>query len=202
MRTKALWWIVGFISAWLGLLLLTDRRRFRLFASGGVWSLLIALILEALVRRHIDFFRPEHLLVPVFESELLLLLGPRFVEGVLFMQRVRPGSDATHIIRWTSAVLLSELMLGWATYISLTWSGFAVSAAVHALRFTALLGIFYAFNYLRKKDQLDLQAQAEAQGKLALRASRYVWVVAWPIFWVGAGAFSGLFRFLTRNRST
>lgn len=199
--TLSLWWIVLLISSWGGLFLFSDRKRFRLFASGGLWSILIALLLEALVRRHIGYFKPDELLVPVYGTELLLLIGPRFAEGVFFMQRMAPSLQPLRILLWAGGALLAENGPTPTAFITLTTEGVAISWLVHALRFAVLLGLYYAFDYIGKKTMIEQEAQAQAQRQLVLQASRHVWMFSWPFFWLSAGAFAGLLRRFTRDRT-
>lgn len=188
------------LVSWTILAVVVNARTLRSFFSSGLWSVAIALFFEGLIRRHMHYFNPEYLITPVFGTELLLFVGPRFVEGVIFMKMLQPGLQPFRIAAWSTGVLLAEFSLSMANFIQFSVEGFAVSWAIHLLRFTALLGIFYAFDYNHEKLMLEAEQQQKTKAKVALRASRFVWAMSWPLFWIGAGVMTRFFRMVNGER--
>ena len=74
---------------------------------------------EALIRRKIDYFIPDRLLIPFLSTDLVNFLGPRFVEGVIFFQTLRPTRQLRTAGGWVAAIVLSEMSLALTGQIQL-----------------------------------------------------------------------------------
>lgn len=202
---RALWWIILLISTWAVLYFSTDKRRFRAFWTGGVWSVGLAMMGEALIRARIDYFVPERLLIPFLGTEFVNFLGPRFVEGVLFMQSLRPTRQLLKALGWVAAIVLSEISLAFNGYITLSWNGVGLALAVHTLRFLSLLGIYHALDYPLLQRRMMRQSTRRTLLRLILGASRRFWPISWPFFGLGTALVlkltGALDRRLSRSRT-
>lgn len=183
---QALPWIFLAASTWTIFLLSTDKRRFQAFWTGGLWSVALAMLAEASIRSRIGYFAPERLLVPLFGTELLNFFGPRYVEGVLFMQRLRPTLQLTQAMAWAAGILIAEMALAITGTVRLSWQGIGLAAAVHTFRFLSLLGIYGALDYDLRRARLTRQSTRATLVRLALLASRGIWPLSWPLFGLGA----------------
>lgn len=191
-------WIVLGISSWAALWLLTDRRRFKDFWTGGLWSVGLAVLTESLIRWPNDYFVSQRLLVPFLGADLTSFLGPRFVEGVLFMQSMRPRRQFVRCAGWVAMVVLAELGLVLGGYVALDVGiALGLAAAVHTLRFLSLLGLFHALGYSLLSRRLMYQQARRVLGRFLLGMSRYLWPVSWPVFALGAAVFLKVTRSLS-----
>lgn len=135
----AWWWAALAVWTWLVLFAASGPRSLRAFAGGGLWSAGLALLTESLIRERFGFFDAAGFLLPLAGADALLFAGPRFVEGVLFMQTMRPAGQRLRAAGWAAAVTLSETGMAVTGHAHLSPAAFAATLAGHALRFFALL---------------------------------------------------------------
>lgn len=201
MAAEVLSWVALFLSSWGVLWLATDGKRFRAFWSGGLWSLGLAVLGESLIRSRIDYFVARSVVLPFFRSDFLNFFGPRFVEGVLFMQTLPRRNQLLRAFLWVAGIVGSEVLLGLAGSVHLSWNGIALALAVHSLRFLGLLGVYSAGGFEERKQRLE---DAASQERL-LKASRMLWNVGWPMFGLGTAVAIAFVRrvdrWLERKRS-
>lgn len=181
-------WIVIVVSTWAALYFSTDQRRFKAFWTGGLWSVVLAMMGEALIRRQIDYFVPDRLLIPFLGAEFTNFIGPRYVEGVLFMQSLRPTRQLFNALGWVAAIVLSEVGLALLGYVNLSANGIGLALAVHTLRFLSLLGMYHALDYPLLARKIMYENARRTLGRLVLGISRRLWPVSWPAFALGAAA--------------
>lgn len=175
-------WLYLLVTTWGVLYLSTDKERFGAFWTGGLWSIAFAALGEGLIRSDVGYFVPEHLLLPVLGTDALNFLGPRFVEGVLFMQTLRPERQLRRVALWIGAVVGSEVAMGLAGTVALSLSGIGLALAVHTLRFMSLLGVHSARNFGARRQAIVQARQRRQTIATLLWASRIGWPVSWPLF--------------------
>lgn len=178
---QVLWWAALLVSSWGVLWLTTDGKRFRAFWTGGLWSLGLAVLGESLIRSQVDYFVERSLVLPYFRADFLNFFGPRFVEGVLFMQTLPHRHQLRTAFLWVAGIVGSEVVMGALGAVNLSWNGIGLALAVHSLRFLGLLGVYAAGGFAERKRRLEQSASLER----LLKASRTFWKVGWPIFGLG-----------------
>lgn len=181
-------WIIVLVTTWGVLLYATSPRQFAAFWTAGLWSIALAALGEGLIRRSVDVFPPEALLVPLLGTEFLNFIGPRFVEGVLYMQTMEPLGRIARTVLWVIGVVFGEMLLVITSGGTITWQGTGLALAVHTLRFLSLLGLFYGLGYYERHRSFAAQRQRQ----LVARIHRILWPLSWPILWAGAGLFARL----------
>ena len=181
-------WIFVAVSTWGILFFTTDIKRFKAFWSAGFWSIGLAMLGEALICSRIDYFAPERLILPVFGTDLLNFFGPRFVEGLLFVQRLQPAGQLKQVAFWVSGVVLGEMGLSFTGHLTLSWNGIGLALAVHSLRFLSLLGIQSALPYGRRRHALLNEEIRNARRESLRKRSQTLWFTVWPVFGVAAVA--------------
>lgn len=198
---QVLSWIALFLSSWGALWLATDGKRFRTYWPGGLWSLGLAILGESLIRSQVDYFVERSLVLPYFRADFLNFFGPRFVEGVLFMQTLPHRRQLRRAFLWVAGIVGSEVALGLVGSVNLSWNGIGLALAVHSLRFLGLLGVYSAGGFSERKRRLE---GGESLKRL-LKASRTFWKFGWPIFGLGTALAlkltRGLDRWMARKES-
>jgi len=183
---QGLGWIFLALSTWAVLFFTTDLKRFRAFWTGGIWSIGLAVLGEGLIRSNIDYFVERSLIFPLLRTDFLNFFGPRFVEGVLFMQTLRPQKQLKQVSFWVIGIVLSEMALALTGQITLSLNGIGLALAVHSLRFLSLLGIHGALNYGLARQRIIDDQKEEARQQQNQKAGRILWSFGWPVFGLGS----------------
>lgn len=193
---QVLWWIFLAVSTWSVLFFSTDKKRFGAFWTGGLWSIGLAMLGEGLIRRDIDYFAERSLLLPFLRTDLLNFFGPRFVEGVLFMQTLGPNRQLGKVALWIFGIVGSEMALSLTGQIHLSWNGIGLALAVHTLRFLSLLGIHSALNYGQARRRIRSERQEQARLQQRMATGRLLGIVSWPVWGLSTAFVISLTRLL------
>lgn len=192
-------WMAQFVGAWIALLLVVDREKLGAFWTLGLWSAVLALAAEALVRQRLPYFDPTKALIPLFGADLLLFAGPRFAEGVLYTARMpaRPAYQWAAACLWTGATVASEVWAARMGYVlpeAISMGGIVLAVLVHGVRYLALLGLYHALGYSVVRCALERRGNRRELRRLILSLSRSLWPMSWIAFFAGAKVIERLFR--------
>lgn len=176
------WWILLALTSWIVLGWVVNKRLLRVFGAGGIYSVLLAIAAEGVIRSHFDYFHDDRLLLPFLGADLLLFIGPRFVEGVMFMITMGPSFQLSRIFLWTVGVTLSETAGSFWSFVNFSPGGLALATTVHAFRFLSLLAFYHAGGFAQRQQLLKQRDRWE----IILDLSKKLWPVSGTFFLVVA----------------
>jgi len=182
------YWLAIFIYSWFMLYLLSGPREVRSFLAFGVWSVLLAAAEEAVIRSHFAFWLPTA--AALLGVNMLLLAGPRFVEGLLFVQTLprQTSWQLPAVAIWSIITTLFELSAVFSGKAGYSLNNLLLALLLHLLRFAALLALWYGLNYERRA---ELLGEIYRRGRRR-RLSRSLWQVSFIPLYFGM-------RFLTER---
>lgn len=190
------WWLGSLVLTWGALFLSSGRREFSAYYPGGLWSVLIGIAIEFVIRRHLGFWNLEQTIVRLWRVELVTFIGPRFVEGVLFFQFL-PKQTSLQLpaaVLWALVAIASDVMTAALGYAHLNVQTAAASLLSHLLRFTALIALFYGLSYELRAERLG----AIYRQQVRQRVGKRLWKLSWIPFYLGIRAYVG---FLSRRQA-
>ncbi len=172
------WWLAILFSAWLGLFIDSDPRRISVYYPGGLWSVALAAASEYIIRVPLSYWHTHPAIAALGGVEITLFIGPRLVEGILFYQLMpkQTSLQLPAVLMWAFFAVTTDggaIITGHAN-----WSWPLISAAylLHALRFAALLGIFYGLNFERRAEVLGRTARKQAKQRRSMAFWKYSWI--------------------------
>jgi hypothetical protein len=181
------WWVSTLLLTWGSLFLASGWRAFGLFYSGGLWSVAIAIAIELVIRRHLNFWNADVIVAKLVGVGLVTFAGPRFVEGTLFLQYLPKQSSLQLPIAvvWALAALVSDVLAAVWGYAHLSFQTATASLLSHTLRFCALIAVYHGLAYERRAERLSLIARQQKRQ----RRGKAWWKLSWIPFYFGVRAY-------------
>jgi len=172
------WWVVLLAISWVGLFIAGSPRSLKSYYSAGIWSMVLAGACEYVIRRPWDFWETAHTLAAIGGVELALLIGPRFVEGVLFFQFMpkQTSLQLPAVIFWTTQAALTDLGAVLTRNAHWSWPGLAAGLMLHMFRFGMLIAIFYGLAYEKRAERLGIIARQEKMHRWGTAAWKLSWI--------------------------
>lgn len=180
----AIWWIVTFLLVWTSVIVRMRRYELPLYIRGGCWSILIALLAEATLRRS-GYWESTRSIIAVFGPDLTLYLGPYLVQGLLFYRFMPPwGSWQVWytVLSAFSAVTL-EAGLRAVKLTTLGWSDLPQVIVIAVLRYFALLALYYGHNVAGVAEKLARQQVVAQQMYKRAKLAGHLWPVYMSAAW-------------------
>ncbi len=178
------------VSAWGSLFFASGPRRLAAYFSGGVWSMVLAAAGEYIIRKPMAYWEVEHTLAAVAGVEVILFIGPRLIEGVLFFQYLpkQTSLQLPAVLFWTLQAVTTDIGAVLTGNAHWSWHSLLTGCLLHLFRFTTLLAIFYGLAYERRAEQLGAISRREARRRWGIT----LWKLSWIPFYFGVRGLTAL----------
>lgn len=183
------WWVPLLFSTWLGVFLVSDKKKFMAYYPGGLWSVALGCAIEYVIRRNMGYWELERALPTLLGVGIVTFIGPRFVEGLLFFQLL-PRQTSLQLptaLIWALGALITDIFAVLSGFAHLNLKTGLVSWLSHTLRFTALLALYYGLSYERRVEYLGLIRRQHRRR----RWGKALWKLSWIPFYIGVRALVG-----------
>ncbi|HHT28124.1 MAG TPA: hypothetical protein GXZ82_12870 [Firmicutes bacterium] len=183
MRLSTWSWLIGLVTVWFGIFLASSPRKFKTYYLGGIWSMAIGFVIDYVIRRRLGLWNLDLTLSSLLQIHVVTYLGPRFAEGLLFMQLL-PKQTSLQLpaaVAWGAAALASDWFAAALGFTRPSDHFYVVAFLSHVLRFTTLLAVYYGMNYERRAERLGLIKKQQ----VSRRVGKALWKLSWVPFYFG-----------------
>jgi hypothetical protein len=184
MQALSAWsWLFALVSVWLGIFFASSRRKFKAYFVGGLWSMIIGFTIDYVIRRRLGLWNLDLTLSSLLQINVATYLGPRFAEGLLFMQLLpkQTSLQLPSAVLWGATALVSDWFATWLGFTQVSDHFYLIALLSHVLRFTTLLAVYYGMNYERRAERLGLIKRQQVRRRIG----KAFWKLSWMPFYFG-----------------
>jgi hypothetical protein len=172
-------WIVFAAFLVLSVFLLSKPKHLARHLPGVLWAVITGMLVEFGLRGTRQLWDGTHYLVRLGRIELTYLLYYG-VQGLFFFQYLprQTSMQIPYTILLAFGNSLTEQILALNSLHMIGtggWQAFATAFAVHSLRLTALLGVYYAINHEQRAEKLKERESQARRRRLSLLIWQYIW---------------------------